>query len=130
MISENSKLFCIVSVLVLRIRDVYPDPGSREDSLKIEVVLTLKTVSKLLGKIKRSGMFTLDLRIFFPIVDPGSQIQGSKSTGSRIRIRNTARASFHVKDRTKFSPHKEQPLVFFVNKPSEKTGFSIEFYVG
>jgi hypothetical protein len=77
MISENSKLFCIVSVSVLRIRDVYPDPGSREDSLKIEVVLTLKTVSKLLGKIKRSGMFTLDLNPDFfsyrgsRIPDPG-----------------------------------------------------------
>jgi hypothetical protein len=75
MISENSKLFCIVSVSVLRIRDVYPDP------LKMEVVLTLKTVSKLLGKIKRSRMFILDLNPDFfsyrgsRIPDPGIKKQ-------------------------------------------------------
>jgi hypothetical protein len=54
---------------------------------RIQVFLTQKTVSKPWEKL--FGMFIPDPD-FFPIPDPDPGSRSQKSTGSRIRIRNTA----------------------------------------
>ncbi len=68
---------------MFRIRDVYPGSGSASKNLST-VFLTQKTVTGTELGEKLSWMFWIRMRFFSP-----SRIQGSKSTRSRIRIRNT-----------------------------------------
>jgi hypothetical protein len=72
--SKNSSILTskIVSALGNMIRDVHPDPGS--------------------------GFFPIPDPDFFPIPDPNSGVKkAQRSTGSRIRIRNTGKIKIKCK---------------------------------